>query len=213
MGDVEQQVPAGNSSGWCSCIKDANMQRASTIIRICNLLNAGLIIFAGIYSLVSISDIATLHLAALSISLYLACFGCILCCFELRVGALEKMVRRRFGFMYTFIGRTIFLFFIASFLFPRNTTTTIIVGVVTLCNAFLNCFVMWKHGEAFHDPTGKYSTAEDSTAAYVQNNPELAQRALQTGANYARENPDAAAAATRAAMSNSSANPFAASRT
>jgi len=172
-------------------------------------------VFAGIYTMLSLGDLATLHLASIAISVYLICFGCVLCVFEIRIGMFETMVRKRAGFMFTYIGRTLFLFFLATFCFPREQLTTYVVGGFTLANCALNIFVMWKHGEMYGDPTGKYSTAEQSGVQYVQDNPDLTRAAVSRATNYARENPDAARAGVQYAAQNNAAasNPFAVGRT
>mmetsp|Transcript_626 Transcript_626/g.1574 ORF Transcript_626/g.1574 Transcript_626/m.1574 type:complete len:232 (-) Transcript_626:357-1052(-) len=199
MADVEaQQQERTGCAKWCSCLTDANFKDASTILRLLNLINAALIIFAGIYTVIDISKLVTLKVATVAISVYLACFGCVLCCFEMRISMLEKAVRRRFGFMYTYVGRTLFLFFVATFLIARQTTTTYAIAAITLVNGLINCYVTVKHGEYYADPTGKYSTAEDATATYVQNNPELAQAAIGASVNYARQNPQLAQASLNA---------------
>lgn len=201
-----QQAPA-QKKGMCSCLTDAEQTEAGTLLRLFNLVNAALVIFAGIYTLIDIGSLVTLRLATVAISCYLACFGCVLCCFEMRIGMIEKRVRARFGFMFSYGGRTLFLFFIASFLFARDTTTTFIIGGVTLANAFANLYVTVKHGEYWADPTGKYTTAEAATAQYVQNNPELAQQAIGGAVNYARENPQLAQAGGEAAVTYARNNP------
>lgn len=189
------------SDKLCGCIRDADHDKATSILRWANMGNAALVIFAGIYSLVTLGDIITFQIAALSVSLYLTCFGLLLCCFELRLTSVEKTVRRRFGFMFSFMGRTLFLFFVGTLCFARNTTTTIVIGVVTILNGLMNAWVMYKYDEAFKDPTGRYAAdnnaftqqAIGAGAAYAASNPQLMQQGVQAGASYARNNPDQAA--------------------
>jgi len=218
MGDLErgqgqqQQQQSSSSGGWCSCVTNADFKDASSWLRLFNLVNAVLVVFAGIYTLIDIGGLVTLRWATIAISCYLFLFGCMLCCFELRISAIDNRVRQRFGFMYSYMGRTLFLFFIASFLFARNTTTTYAIGGITLANALMNCYVTIKHGEYSADPTAKYSTAEQTSAQYIRDNPELAQQAIGASVGYAQNNPDLVKASAQAGADYARRNPDQASQ-
>ncbi|GBG33242.1 Hypothetical Protein FCC1311_094662 [Hondaea fermentalgiana] len=236
MADVEaQQQQQQSSGGICSwvttpsrgtrtislfrvalfdehSITNTNFKEASTVLRLLNLINAALIIFAGVWTMVDLGKLVTLKVATVAISIYLACFGCVLCCFEMRISMLEKPVRKRFGFMYTYLGRTLFLFFVATFLIARQTTTTYVIAALTLANTLINCYVTVKHGEYYADPTGKYTTAEAATASYVEQNPQLAQAAIGHTVNYARENPQLAQAGLNASAQYAQSHPDQAQR-
>lgn len=175
-------------------IRSANKSQAATILRLTNLINAGLAIFAGIWTLLALDDILTLNVPSLALSLYLTLFGCLLCCFEFRIGFIERNVRDYFGFMFTYCGRSVFLLFLGTFCIglKADQSVGIIIGVLTYVNALLNCFVMYRHGEYFDDPTKKYQTAENVTQEYVQNNPELVQQAVGAGVSFAANNPQVA---------------------
>jgi len=112
--------------------------------------------------------------------------------------------------MFSYIGRTIFLFFVGSFCIGLKADFEAlggIIGALTFLNAFLNCYIMYAHGEYYADPTQKYSTAESATQEYVQNNPELAQQAIGAGAAFAASNPQLAQQGVNAAANYARENP------
>jgi len=172
---------------------------AAGYLRCFNLLNAILIAFAGIYSLISPGNIITLDISTIILSAYISCFGCMFCCFELRFSYFEKRTREWFGFMYTYIGRTIFLFFVGSFCvgLVGNSDMSALgwaVGAITMANGFINCIVIARHPDfkMFEDPTGKYTSGGDVAKNYVKENPELAQKAAQGALTAAKDNPEMA---------------------
>lgn len=187
--------PSSNVSMVCR-VKSHDFSEASSMIRLTNLLNAVLIVFVGIWSTFNLGNIAFGEFTFISISAYLTFFGCLLCCFELRIGFIEENVRKYFGFMFTFIGRAVFLIFLGMFcigLYGANSGVVgIVVGVFTFLNALLNCFVMYRHGEIYADPTAKYTTADSAAKNYMKDNPEITQQAFKTGMNFAASNPDLA---------------------
>lgn len=94
--------------------------------------------------------------------------------------------------MYTYIGRTIYLFFLGLFCIALNSKGPIsnLVGIFTFLNALLNCFVVYRHGNLYSDPTQKYATADDLAKNYAADNPELTKKAFTSGINFAKNNPN-----------------------
>mmetsp|Transcript_20132 Transcript_20132/g.35782 ORF Transcript_20132/g.35782 Transcript_20132/m.35782 type:complete len:245 (+) Transcript_20132:277-1011(+) len=200
----------GEKSGCCdyfSFITEADESKALKILRYANLINAIVVVVVGVLSLLSLGDLLTVQISSLAVSLYVTCFGVLLCCFEVRLSMIEKLVRLRFGFMYSFVGRTMFLVFIATLCFARDEAGTTVVSIITLLNAIMNAFVMWKHGHVFDDPTSKYSTAEQGAATFVQNHPDLVTQAVNTGASYAQSNPQVFQAGVQAGANFARENP------
>jgi hypothetical protein len=160
------------------------------------MLNALLLMFAGISSLTSLGNWVTLALSFIFLSFYLTCFGCLLCCFELRVGWIETRVRDSFGFLYSYSGRAVFLLFLAGFgfgLISQSASLGYAVGILTAINALFNMIIIYRHGKLFEDPSAEYGgTAESNAAAYLQQNPQLARQALSAGMTVARDNPELA---------------------
>ncbi len=119
----------------------ADKETSSFYLRICNMLNAGLIIFAGVYSFVNIGNFVPSHLSLFFVSAYLCCFGCLLCCFEIRIKSVEAYTRENFGFMYTYVGRTIFLIFLATICFGIQSGKEATGLLKCVCfDCFVGCF-------------------------------------------------------------------------
>eukprot|EP00924_Labyrinthula_sp_SR-Ha-C_P015165 maker-scaffold_9-snap-gene-10.8-mRNA-1 protein AED:0.00 eAED:0.00 QI:112/1/1/1/1/1/3/691/224 len=189
---VKKRESKGFVSGTIDTLAKQNASEASNLLRGTNFINAILVIFAGIYTALDIGSLLTLNFSFIAISCYIVFFGCLLCCFECRLSRVEDSVREYFGFMYSYVGRAIFLLFIAFFCFglKERNSVGIIIGIVTLLNAMLNFFVMYYHGQTFSDPTSNYQTGEDLGQQYVESNPELAKRAIDQGVNFAIQNPN-----------------------
>jgi len=193
---VQTQEPkkGGVIAACYRCFFESNSSSAATYLRFSNMLNALLLMIAGISSLTNLGNWVTLALSFIFLSFYLTCFGCLLCCFELRVGWIERRARDSFGFLYSYPGRTIFLLFVAGLgfgLISDNAALGYSVGILTALNALFNMVIIYRHGKLFADPSAEYGgTAESNAAAYLQANPDLARSAIGAGVNLARDNPE-----------------------
>jgi hypothetical protein len=178
------------------CFFESNSSSAASYLRFSNMLNAILLIIAGVSSLTSLGNWVTLALSFIFLSLYLTCFGCLLCCFELRIGWIERRARNSFGFLYSYVGRSLFLLFVAGLgfgLISQNASLGYAVGILTAINALFNMIIIYRHGKLFADPSAEYGdTAESNAVAYLQANPDLARSAIGAGVSLARDNPEIA---------------------
>lgn len=89
----------------CS-IKKLHPETVATMLRVINIANAVLLGFACFYaySLVGPTDVTRAFLAT-----YIGIFGTLLLLFETRVKYTSGWIRRNFGFLFTYSGRTVFL--------------------------------------------------------------------------------------------------------
>ena len=132
-------------------------------------------------------------------------FASFMILFELNIKKLQQKLRSYFGFMFTFIGRTSFLFFICTMLFLAGIMGDwlgYVAGGVTLTNAAANCFLFCCHpafkpgGEmsVYSDSSAAYRPAADELKKYLKENPELAARASKAATKAAikaaKENPE-----------------------
>lgn len=115
-------------------------------------------------------------------------------------------LRRNFGFMFSFYGRTFFILFCATMLFALNVWLGWLMGVITALNGIFNGYVIcvhpaFKSGElnARSDPYGGYTGGEDEMLSYLKRNPQLANKAGSAALTIAANNPDFAAQAVTAA--------------
>ena len=136
-----------------------NKQDTSSVLRcmsIFNLLNGIGIIVGGVIILVMLPEcyeIAECPSASMAvIGFYTIIFGLLLVMFEGRIGRKYKsFMRKNFGFMYSYGGRTVFLLFLATMLYSTLYTgfslyfATLVVAIITSLNAIFNCFVIYRH--------------------------------------------------------------------
>ena len=139
-------------------------------------------------------------------------------CFECRLKRMEEDVRRNFGFLYSYTGRTCFIVFIATICFGATAgddtgALGIACGAITFINAIFNCFVIYQHPgfgkggiSRNADPGAAYTSGEVLAAQgakeAARRNPDLAKQAATGAVNYAANNPEARKAAVNYAMDN-----------
>ena len=168
-------------------------------------------IVAGFFGLFSF---ATGDVVDSLVGVYVILFGGLLLLFECRLKTFEKSVRKYFGFMYSYRGRTLFLAFVAVLCFGLS-LVGIVTGVLTMCGALFNGFVIFRHPEFksgrysyMDDPTKGYThgdrEAMSAASQYMRNNPDTVRSAAAAGVAWAEKNPDVASTAFTAAYDSSS---------
>ena len=205
-----------SKKGRLQKIREATPEQVLYWLRVANLSNGLCIIAGGVASFLTPATL--LSMTSIAIAGYIILFGCVLFCFECRLKRMEETIRRNFGFLFSYSGRTIFILFIASLCLGTTgdngiSIWGIITGVLTFLNAMFNCFVVYSH-PAFRsgaiskdgDPTAGYKSGDalagGAALTFAQNNPELAKKAAKGAVNYAKENPEARKAAVNYAKNN-----------
>jgi len=185
-----------NFGNFCyACFFSSSENKAAGYVRLFNFINATALFLTGLFSLINLTNLLTLSISFYFMSFYIMLFGLLLCCFEMRFSWAERRVRDSFGFFYTYMGRTVFLLFLASFCFgimSSQQSLGLAMGIITSINAVFNLIIMYRHGKAFADPSNEYGTADATAAQYMRNNPELARGAISAGVGMARDNPELA---------------------
>lgn len=142
------------------------------------------------------------------LSTYIGLFALLLFLFETRVKFTAPMIRRLFGFMFSAVGRAVFLVFVGAICFGMIDDNLkqydayawcYTMGFVTLLNAFFNCFILCSHPDFIKanqvdreaDPS---KMTPDQLEAYLATHPEVAAAAASGAANTKEEFPQAAAA-------------------
>lgn len=137
-GNQEQK---NNNTGFG--LKNIDQKPVRTIkwmVRISNLIAAGLVIGSGIsgFSFVAVSSIIS--------SVYVIILGFLLCCFELHLSSMDKFVYENFGFMFYWPGRFVFLAFVGFMSFGLGLLGKI-AGGYTVLNIIFNVYVLSVHRE------------------------------------------------------------------
>jgi hypothetical protein len=158
-------------------------------MRAINFILAILMILAGFFGLFSF---ATGDVVDSLVGVYVILFGGLLLLFECRLKTFETSVRKYFGFMYSYRGRTLFLAFVAVLCFGLS-VVGIVAGALTMAGALFNGYVIFRHPEF---RSGRYSSKDDPTKGYTSGDKE----ALSAATQYMRNNPDAVKGAATAGV-------------
>lgn len=166
-------------SSFFGCIKTAKIEKVMNIIRVCNILNGGFLIFAGVWGYINLTDAAYI----IYLATYIGLFGFMVIAFEVRWKKIENKMRRNFGFMFSPYGRTMFFMFAATLCWAIDLWLPILVGVATCISALLQCTIFCIHPDfktysAVKKTDDPSNLPEDELIAYLKTHPEVAQGAV-----------------------------------
>lgn len=183
-------APAGKKPG----IKDWSTSKVVTVMRLANAANGLGMIGAAVLQVMT--GVVSLDFQVLLLSFYVGLFGLLLTCAECHFKFIDKIIASRFGFLYSYIGRSCFIMFAATINFALNTWIGYLVGALTLVNGIFNFWVIKLHPGfraaglgAYSNPYDSYTGGEAEMKAYLSSHPELAQKALKAGVSVAQQNP------------------------
>lgn len=155
--------------------------------------------------------------STITVSGYVVFFGMLMTCLECNIGNLAPRFKRNFGFLFSFIGRTVFIIFCATMCFALNAWLGYLAGAVTAVNGLFNGYVICVHpsfktGElsAKSNPFGGYTGGESEMLSYLKSNPALANKVGTAAIGFAKDNPQVAlSVASAAAAQPAESNPWA----
>lgn len=98
-------------------------------LRVANMSNGLLLVLTGI--LVFITGMVNVTFSTITVSGYVVFFGMLMTCLECNIGNLAPRFKRNFGFLFSFIGRTVFIIFCATMCFALNAWLGYLAGAVT----------------------------------------------------------------------------------
>ena len=195
-----------------SSIKKLPATYISVLLRVLNIGNAallGLACFEAYNIVTSLASGGSVPVTRAFLATYIGIFAAMLAAFEMRVRYTAGFIRKNCGFLFTYTGRACFLVFLGAVCFgmldddakaaaDTAYTVCLIVGLITVGNAALNCFIICNHpefqamnapdkahpaGNAGADPS---KMSEEQVRAYLAAHPELA--AQVAGANKGGNN-------------------------
>lgn len=137
------QQQASNDEGFSLSKKmaAASTETIDRILRITNLINSFLLVLAAVLALIE----SSFSLILLMIAIYVALFGLLIFCFELRFKFFEEYIFKNFGFMFTFGGRVCFFIFIGCLAIGFNSIAGYVSVVYTGLNLLFNYWCMSIH--------------------------------------------------------------------
>jgi len=187
-----------NPQSFLKRFQQKDIRQVLRILRCANICNGACMIV--LYPLGFLTQMISFNLTFGFFAVYCCGFALLLICFECNIGPMQVRLRKNFGFMFTFAGRTIFLLFIASICFASSSSDWIwgnVLGVITVANALFNCAILathptFKKGGKLNwmsDPSQSYTGAGEEVQNVIITNPSIARRALQSTANIIVDNP------------------------
>ena len=119
---------------------DCELPKLVLIMRLGNIVAAGLLIAGSVGNLWKIFNISKMVLAG-----YGVCFGILICCLELNLSFLRVRIASSFGFLYNPLLRLIFSVLLASIAFSFETILGIIACGALLILALFNTYVICRY--------------------------------------------------------------------
>ena len=184
--DEGETRPAAQSKKPCvQKLRETPIQRLLTYLRITNMINALLVLL--VFPLGFITEALTLQISTAFFTGYSIIFALIIFIFECNCGSWQVRIRTNFGFLYSFVGRTAFLLFVASICLCAQTASGYFMFAITFLNATVNCVVLATHPafkkggqlSPFDDPTKVGDSLKDVGADIAAQNPSLVAKALK----------------------------------
>ncbi|ETV93512.1 hypothetical protein H310_12554 [Aphanomyces invadans] len=170
-----------NPVGWWHSVMGWDTH---TLLRYMRYINVILALFQALTGFFGLFDLAMLNITSFLIAVYVIIFALLLLAFECRFTSMEPTIRQLFGFLFTYRGRTAFIFFVGFMNFGMRDAMAKLAGVLMCTNALLNLSVMTCHPSfrsgalrADMDPTTGYTAGEDETAQMLKANSHLAAQA------------------------------------
>lgn len=141
------------------------MKKWAAKLRITNLCVSSLLMLSSFFSLGS-SDLTLVFIA-----IYVFFFSMLLCCYELGLQAIARVIAENFGFVYNTIPRRIFIILVAILCYELGLIGKIAMGVL-LASECVHAYVMFKfpkfnyymklkHFYGIHDPTPRVVRGDD----------------------------------------------------
>ena len=175
-----------------------NVDRALKQLRFINMIMGLAVIVVEIFGIFStIFDIFT-NPGAVILNAFCVIFCFILCLYEAQFKKLSKKLRRLYGFLYTYLGRALYIFFIGTVVIATSESDSDrsiffwIIGVIMIIVALYNVLIIFLH-PAFKngnrkitdDPTVSYSAGESELSNVLKKNPALATKMLMGASKLA----------------------------
>jgi len=138
-----------------------------------------------------LSFIPPVNPSSIVICCYLICFGCLLCCFEMRIRQVSTLISKNLGFMFSWQSRCLFLIFVAILCLAVGTILLYIGGGIMLVIALFNAYVLYKFPQHSASRPIDYKQAATGAAIdYAKNNPDAVQAGVKAGIDHAKKNPE-----------------------
>lgn len=133
----------------------------------------------------------------MTIVFFTSIFALLLLAFECRFKHMEPWIRQQFGFLFTYRGRTAFIFIVGFMDFGMEGSLPYFVGILMCGNAILSLLIMLFHPQFREgtldmdmDPTVTYRPAAEETETLLRQHDGLASKAGAFVLHEAEEHPE-----------------------
>ena len=120
--------------------EDGSLPVEWVYMRVANVIGVILMFLTGFVEFIAGATLTTAILA-----LYAMCFGCFLCCVELRIKVVAGWIAKNFGFLYKSWGRITFLLLCGMLMWSMESILGWIVGAYLISLAPANVYILLKY--------------------------------------------------------------------
>ncbi|KAG7394097.1 hypothetical protein PHYBOEH_005835 [Phytophthora boehmeriae] len=201
-----RQQEIGNASGFTSFAnlsapatywQKMKMMEAATLMRYLRYANVVLAVLQALSGFMGLFNLVVLDITCFFISVYAIIFALLLLAFECRFKHMEPWIRQQFGFLFTYRGRTAFIFIVGFMDFGMEGSLAYFVGMLMCGNALLSLLIMLFHPQfrdglldANMDPTMTYRPAAEETETLLRQHEGVAAKAGAFVLHEAEEHPE-----------------------
>ncbi|RLN89308.1 hypothetical protein BBJ28_00017914 [Nothophytophthora sp. Chile5] len=185
------------------------MMEAATLMRYLRYANVVLAVLQALAGFLGLFNLVVLDITCFLISVYaISLFALLLLAFECRFKHMEPWIRQQFGFLFTYRGRTAFIFCVGFMDFGMEGSLPFAVGALMCANAALSLLIMLFHPQfregtlaATMDPTATYRPAAEETETLLREHQGVAAKAGAFVLHEAEDHPEFMAKVRRAGIS------------
>ncbi|TDH66000.1 hypothetical protein CCR75_002636 [Bremia lactucae] len=170
---------------------------AATLMRYLRYANVVLAVLQALAGFMGLFNLMMLDITCFLISFYAVVFALLLLAFECRFKHMEPWIRQQFGFLFTYRGRTAFIFIVGFMDFGMEGSLPFFVGFLMCANAILSLVIMLFHPQFREgtlnmnmDPTATYRPAVEETETLLRQHEGVAAKAGAFVLHEAEEHPE-----------------------
>ncbi|KAL3664818.1 hypothetical protein V7S43_009998 [Phytophthora oleae] len=197
IGNVGGFTSLSNLSAPATYWQKMKMMEAATLMRYLRYANVVLAVLQALAGFLGLFNLVVLDITCFLISVYAIIFALLLLAFECRFKHMEPWIRQQFGFLFTYRGRTAFIFIVGFMDFGMEGSLSYFVGFLMCGNAILSLLIMLFHPQFREgtldmdmDPTLTYRPAAEETETLLRQHEGVAAKAGAFVLHEAEEHPE-----------------------
>uniref|UniRef100_A0AAV1URP8 Golgi apparatus membrane protein TVP15 n=1 Tax=Peronospora matthiolae TaxID=2874970 RepID=A0AAV1URP8_9STRA len=197
IGGVNGLTPLSILSTPSTYWQKMKMMEAAALMRYLRYANVMLAVLQALAGFMGLFNLVVLDITCFFISIYAIIFALLLLAFECRFKHMEPWIRQQFGFLFTYRGRTAFIFAVGFMDFGMDSSLAYFVGLLMCGNAVLSLVIMLFHPQFRQgtldvnmDPTATYRPAVEETETLLRRHEGLASAAGAYVLHEAEEHPE-----------------------